>query len=197
LTPPPAPGQLPGPLPHTRTVPRVTPSDDPIIHSARLVLRPLGLDDAARLQSVFDAAPDHFAAVSGVEAAGPDSAARELRESAARPGREVALVSLLDGTDVGALGWWAGHPEPDVALLGMIVILPEHRGGGVAREALSALEGRLAQGGIRRLRTAFARRLLAIHPVVRALGFEEMSIREHTKLGIAGAGVSLWEKEIG
>ena len=33
--------------------------------------------------------------------------------------------------------------------------------------------------------------------VVKALGFAEMSIREHTNLGIGGAGISLWEKGIG
>ena len=143
--------------------------EDPVIESARLVIRPLGLDDAPRLQAVFEATPDHFAVVAGQEGATPESAAHELREAAARPGREVALISLADGTDVGAMGWWAAHPEPDVALLGMILVSPAHRGTGVAREALAALEGRLAARGIRRLRTAFQRRRLAIHPVVRAL----------------------------
>jgi hypothetical protein len=36
-----------------------------------------------------------------------------------------------------------------------------------------------------------------VHPVVRALGFQEMSIRDHQLLGLAGAGVSLWEKPVG
>ena len=175
---------------------RVTSPDDPIIRSARLVIRPLGLDDAPRLQAVLEAAPDHFAVVAGDAAASPDSAAHEIREAAARPGREVALVSLADGTDVGALGWWAAHPEPHVALLGMIVVVPEHRGGGVAREALAALETRLAEQGIAQLRTAFQRHRRAIQPVVVALGFREMSIREHTKLGLAGASISLWEKDL-
>ena len=150
------------------------------------------MSDPERVIAATFALPDEALALLGEVGAvvGPDGWRDAL-------GRAEALVSLLDGTDVGALGWWAGHPEPDVALLGMIVVLPAHRGGGVAREALAALEGRLAEGGIRRLRTAFARRRRAIHPVVRALGFEEMSIREHTKLGIAGASVSLWEKEIG
>ena len=181
----------------TRTTQRVPSPQDPIIESARLVIRPLGLDDAPRLQAVFEATPDHFTVVAGMEGASADSAAHEIREAAARPGREVALLSLRDGTDVGALGWWAAHPEPDVALLGMILVAPAHRGGGLAREALAALEARLAAQGIARLRTAFQRRRLPIQGVVKALGFQEMSIREHTKLGIAGAGISLWEKAIG
>ncbi|HEX8361881.1 MAG TPA: GNAT family N-acetyltransferase [Longimicrobium sp.] len=174
---------------------RVPSPEDPIIRSARLVIRPLGLDDAPRLQAVFEAAPDHFTVVAGA-AASPDSAAHEIREAAARPGREVALVSLADGTDVGALGWWTAHPEPHVALLGMIVVVPAHRGGGLAREALAALEERLATQGIIQLRTAFQRHRRAILPVVKALGFREMSIREHTKLGLAGASISLWEKDV-
>jgi len=175
----------------------VQPQDDPIITSPRLVIRPLGPDDAERLQAVFEAAPDHFTVVAGAAGPEPGSAAGEIREAAARPGREVALISLRDGGDVGAIGWWAGNPEPDVALLGMIVVVPSERGAGVAAEALGALEGWLAARGMRRLRTAFQRRRLAIHPVVRALGFAEMSIREHTSLGIGGAGISLWEKGIG
>ena len=177
-------------------VQRVSFQEDPIIESARLVIRPLGLDDAPRLQAVFEATPDHFAVVAGMDAASADSAAHEIREAAARPGREVALISLRDGTDVGALGWWAAHPEPEVALVGMILVAPGHRGGGIAREALATLECRLAARGISRLRTAFQRRRTPMHAVVKALGFTEMSIREHSKLGLAGAGISLWEKEI-
>ena len=61
-----------------------------------------------------------------------------------------------------------------------------------AREALETVGGSLAEGGITELRTAFPRGLLALHPIVRALGFREMSIAEHQKLGFAGAGTSLW-----
>jgi hypothetical protein len=31
---------------------------------------------------------------------------------------------------------------------------------------------------------------------VKALGFREMSIAEHQKLGMAGAGISLWQKPL-
>ena len=33
--------------------------------------------------------------------------------------------------------------------------------------------------------------------ILRALGFTEMSIREHALLGLPGVGISLWEKPVG
>ena len=75
---------------------------------------------------------------------------------------------------------------------------PAHRGQGVAREALEALERHLAEQGIRQLRTAIPyQRAAAVRDLIRALGFSEMSIAEHTRMGVAGAGISLWEKAIG
>ena len=68
------------------------------------------------------------------------------------------------------------------------MIDPAHRRQGLAREALGAVEVWLAGRGIAALRTAFQRRRLAVHPVVRALGFTEMSIREHALLGLRGRG---------
>ena len=170
---------------------------DPI-PSARLRLEPCAPGDEARLQAVFEAAADHFQALHGAPGPAPDAAAREIAAAAAAPGREVAVIVLAEtGEDVGAVGWWRGSPEPHLALLGTLVIVPAHRGRMLGREALAALEGWLAVLGVRGLRTAFPHRRLAVRPVVQALGFREMSIAEHQKLGLAGAGTSLWEKEIG
>jgi GNAT superfamily N-acetyltransferase len=187
-------------VPHRTVSPfAVTHATQPFseLETPRLRIHALAPADAPRLQAVFEAAADHFAALGGA-GPDPDAAERELAGCARTPGRVAALLSLADGGgDVGALGWWEGNPEEDVALLGMLIVAPAHRKAGLAREALSGLEIFLAGRGIRRLRTAFPRRRLAIHPVVRALGFREMSIAEHQKLGLAGAGTSLWEKEIG
>jgi len=163
----------------------------------RLLLRALGAGDEARLQRVFEACADHFAVLMSQPVA-PDAAALELAACAATPGREVAVLTLAEsGDDVGAVGWWRGNPEPDRALLGMLMIHPAHRRLGLAREALQGLEVWLRGQGIRALRTAFQRRRLAVHPIVRSLGFREMSIAEHALLGLGGAGVSLWEKPVG
>lgn len=168
------------------------------LETDRLLLHTLERDDEARLQRVFEACGDHFLALTGKRGVDPRSAAGELAACAATPGRAVALLTLADtGEDVGAIGWWRGNPQPDRTLLGMIMIHPAHRRQGLAREALAALEVWLRGQGIAALRTAFQRRRLAVHPLVKGLGFEELSIREHTLLGMAGVGVSLWEKPIG
>ncbi|HEV2150281.1 MAG TPA: GNAT family N-acetyltransferase, partial [Longimicrobiaceae bacterium] len=113
----------------------------PFPETGRLTLRLLGPEDAPELQRVFVAAGDYFLGVTGRPEPDPDAAERELRGSASTPARGVALVSLREtGEPVGALGWWAGNPEPDIALLGMLLVVPERRGAGIAREALGAVE---------------------------------------------------------
>jgi GNAT superfamily N-acetyltransferase len=168
------------------------------LETGRLVLRTLGAEGEPRLHAVFAACADHFAALTGQRGPAPGAAAAELASCAATPGREVALLTLAKtGEDVGAVGWWEANPEPDRALLGMLMIVPAHRRQGLAREALDALEVWLRGRGIVALRTAFQRRRLAVHPIVTALGFRELSVREHALLGLGGVGVSLWEKPVG
>ncbi|HEY0037294.1 MAG TPA: hypothetical protein VGB66_11430, partial [Longimicrobium sp.] len=88
----------------------------------RLVLRTLGPGDEDRLQRVFERCADHVAALTGRPAPDPGAAAAELRASTGSPGRQVALLTRLDtGEEVGAVGWWAGNPEPDRALLGLLM----------------------------------------------------------------------------
>lgn len=167
------------------------------LETPRLLLRRLAPGDEAPLQAAFDAAGDHFATVTGQPQAAPDAAEREIRACEATPGRQIALVSAREsGETVGVIGWWAGNPEPDVALLGTLIVLPAHRGQGIAREMLEAAEGWLRAHGTTRLRTAVGRRRAPVHAVLRALGFAEMSIRDHTLLGARGAGTALFEKSI-
>ena len=170
----------------------------PVPETPRLTLRILAPGDAPALQRVFAAAGDHFLGVTGRPEPAPDAAEQELRGCAATPGRDVALASLRDtGEPVGALGWWAGHPEPELALLGMLLVVPGRRGQGLAREALGALEAWLAGRGIRRLRTGVSTRDRRAGAVLPALGFARMSIAEHQALGLDMAHLALWEKPLG
>lgn len=167
------------------------------LETARLALRQLGPADAERLQAVFCAAEDHFLALTGA-GPGADAAEREIAGCMATPGRTVALATLLDtGEDVGAVAWWEGNPEAEVALLGTLIVAPAHRGSGLAREALEGLEMWLRGRGIVRMRAGVLRRYRPANLFLQALGFTELSIREHTKLGIAGAGTALYEKPLG
>ncbi|HET7232319.1 MAG TPA: GNAT family N-acetyltransferase [Longimicrobium sp.] len=173
-----------------------TPETPPVaIHSPRLRITSLRPGDEARLQAVFAAAPDWFLATG--RPADPNAAAHEIAGSATDPGRAIAALSLAEtDEDVGAIGWWLHRPEAGMALLGTLVIAGAHRGRGLAREALGALEAWLVEMGVTELRTAFPRRILPLHPLVKALGFTEMSIAEHQKLGLQGAGTSLWQKPL-
>jgi GNAT superfamily N-acetyltransferase len=173
-----------------------TPEPQPVvIQSPRLLIHTLDPGDEARLRAVFDAAPGWSLATG--RPADPNAAALEIAGSASDAGRMIAVISLADGGgDVGALGWWLHKPEAGMALLGTLVIAQAHRGQGLAREALAALEGWLVEMGVSEMRTAFPRRILPLHPLVRALGFTEMSIAEHQKLGLQGAGTSLWQKAL-
>ena len=113
----------------------------PLLHfldTPRLALRHLGPDDHQLLQGVFEAAGDYFLSITGRPAPNPDAAEREIGSSLSTSGRHIALISLPDGdTPIGAIGWWEGNPEPDVALLGMLLIVPDRRRQGFAREALA------------------------------------------------------------
>jgi RimJ/RimL family protein N-acetyltransferase len=160
-----------------------------------LRLRLLDADGAAELQTVFVAAGDYFLPITGRAAPDPDAAERELRGAASTPGREVALVER-EGGAAGALGWWQGQPEPDVALLGMLMVVPALRGRGVAQDAVALLEARLRSEGVARLRAGVGSTDFASHTLLRRLGFAELNERTHVSLDRGRMMLSLWEKPV-
>src|SRR5690606_35484311 len=114
------------------------------LSTGRLLLQRAGPEAEAELQAVFRAAGDHFTTVTGRPEPDPDAAARELRSAGSAEGREVFRVRRREsGEAVGAVGWWEGHPEPGVTLLGMLLIDGRRRREGLGREALGAVEGAL------------------------------------------------------
>jgi RimJ/RimL family protein N-acetyltransferase len=168
------------------------------MESDRLVIRTLGPDDVDRLQAVFHAAGDHFLTVTGRPEPEPDAAEREIRGSLATPGRDVALITLRDtGEDVGAAGWWRGSPEPDVALLGTLMVTPRHRRQGIAREALGALQVWLAGHGVRRIRSGVGSGDERAQAILRGLGFAPMDERRHVALDRGRIMIALFEKQVG
>lgn len=173
--------------------------EDPSVlwESHRLIAQRLGRGHEAVLQHLFVAAGDYFLRVTGRPEPEPDAAAREIEACSGSEGRGVAaLIESESGEPIGAIGWWSGNPEPYVALLGMLLVVPSHRGRGLAREAVTSLEGWLAAREIVRLRTAVAAANYPEHKLLRALGFEQMSIRDHTALGLGASHLALFEKAI-
>ena len=157
-----------------------------------------GSEDVEALQSVFERAGDHFLRVTGRPKPEPDAARRELGSAASTPGREVALIERGgSGSEViGAVGWWAGHPEPDLALLGMLMVVAEERRRGIAGEALRLLEARLRDGGIARLRTAVGAEDRAASSFLEAVGFASMDERTHVDVDSGRLRIAFFEKTL-
>jgi GNAT superfamily N-acetyltransferase len=168
----------------------------PLFETARLSVVPVAPGGEGPLRAVFEATPDFFEAVYGIPAAPPGAAEKETAASAAQQGREVAVL-LRGGEAVGAMAWWTGNPEPDRALLGMLMVVPSARGDGVGREALDGLLVWLAGQGMAAVRTAVQRRRRPVLDRLARLGFAELPISEHQKLGLAGAGLALLERPVG
>jgi RimJ/RimL family protein N-acetyltransferase len=165
------------------------------LDTPRLALRHLGPDDHQLLQGVFEAAGDYFLSITGRPAPNPDAAEREIGSSLSTSGRHIALISLPDGdTPIGAIGWWEGNPEPDVALLGMLLIVPDRRRQGFAREALAGVEAALSASGMRRMRTGVAAGDTRTHQILGALGFTPLDARTHISLDRGRMMIALFEK---
>jgi RimJ/RimL family protein N-acetyltransferase len=169
--------------------------DAPLFSTERLEARILSPGDEEPLQRVFEAAGDYFLGITGEPAPAPDAAEREIRSCAGTPGREVALLRLhADGRPVGAVGWWQGNPEPEVALVGMLLVVREARGQGLAREALDGLAGSLATQGVRRLRTGAGAGDQRTQALLRALGFAPLDQRRHVELDRGRIMLALFER---
>lgn len=164
----------------------------------RLRLERLEPESAAELQAVFEAAGDHFTTVTGHARPDADAANRELEAAARVDGREVLLVRLAEGGEaIGAVGFWERHPEPTVALLGMLLIDRSQRGQGYGREALRGLEEALRERGIEELRTGVGAGDQRRQAILRALGFEPLDERKHVSLDRGRVMIALFRRALG
>jgi ribosomal protein S18 acetylase RimI-like enzyme len=151
----------------------------------------------SELQAVFRAAGDHFTTVTGRPEPDRDAAEREVSSAGSVEGREVFLVRLRErGQAVGAIGWWEGHPEPDVALLGMLLVDSRRRREGLGREALTAVQQALRARGIRELRTGVGAGDTRRQDALRALGFAPLDERKHVSLDRGRVMIALFRKEL-
>lgn len=165
------------------------------IATQRLILQRLDAGMEAPLQEVFVAAGDHFTTVTGRPTPDPDAAQRELRSAEAVEGREVLLIRLREGREpLGAVGFWERHPEPTIALLGMLIVDRRRRGEGFGREALQGVENALRERGIGELRTGVGAGDANRQAVLRALGFEPLDERRHVSLDRGRVMIALFRK---
>lgn len=162
-----------------------------------VILQRVTPDMETILQDVFEAAGDHFTTVTGRPAPDADAAQREIQSAASAPGREVFLIRLRqDGTPVGAIGWWEGHPIPEITLLGMLLVASTHRGRGIAREALTTLGAALATRGAQELRTGVGAGDVVRQKALSALGFEPLDERKHVSLDRGRVMIALFRKAL-
>lgn len=167
----------------------------PLFTTERLEARVLSPGDEEPLQRVFEGAGDYFLTITGEPSPAPDAAEREIRACASTPGREVALLSLrASGLPVGAAGWWRGNPEPEVALVGMLLLTREERGRGLAREALDGLARTLGEQGVTHLRTGVGAGDERTQALLRALGFAPLDQRKHVELDRGRIMLALFER---
>lgn len=149
--------------------------------------------EEATLQKVFEGAADYFERVTGRPVVEGDAAERELRSAMASEGREVAIVRA-DGEAVGAIGWWAGSPEPEIALLGMLLVMEPFRRRGYARESLRLLDSRLRDAGISRMRTGVGADDALAQRFLEAAGFASMDQRTHVDMDGGRLRIAFYEK---
>lgn len=162
---------------------------------AAVELRLAGPDDEAVLQAVFEGAADYFERLTGRPAADPDAAERELRAAGSSEGREVGILRAA-GEPVGAIGWWAGSPEPEIALLGMLLVIGPSRRRGHAREGLRLLESRLRESGIARVRTGVGADDALAQRFLEAVGFTSMDRRTHVDMDGGRLRIAFYQKEL-
>ncbi len=164
----------------------------------RLRARSLREGDEDVLQRVFEHAGDYFLSITGRPVPDPDAAAREIQACQAAPGREIALLTDgQSGDAIGAIGWWQGSPEPDLTLLGSLLIVPDSRARGFAREALQGLEAYLAGKGVFALRSAAGAGDVRTQDFLKALGFQPLDERKHVSLDRGRMMIALFEKPLG
>lgn len=70
----------------------------------------------------------------------------------------LVLTSAKSGMCVGLLSVYHGYPEPDVAYIGELFLLPDHQGQGLGREAYLGLEAELRSQGLRAARVGIGLR---------------------------------------
>lgn len=155
----------------------------------------VGPGDEAALQAVFEGAADYFERLTGKSAVDADAAAREIRSASETAGREAAIIRAA-GEPVGAVGWWAGSPEPDFALLGMLLVVKPRRRRGHAAAGLRLLESRLAASGIVRVRTGVAADDGLAQRFLEAVGFASMDQRTHVDMDGGRLRIAFYEKEL-
>ena len=121
-----------------------------VLHGTTWAARILSDAGVADLQALFEACQEFNQLVSG-EAVDPHDAEHCLRD--VPPGKSLADKSLLgivrSGELIGVLDSVRGYPTAEAWFVGLLLLLPAVRGGGLGRQVMAAYEQWAAQSGAR------------------------------------------------
>lgn len=152
------------------------------------VVRRVGHADVESLQHLFERCADHFLLHDG-EPPGPDAAAIELGD--VPPGRTVDdkhVHGVVDPGDPGrliaVLESVAGYPDASTWFLGLLLIDPAHRGGGLGAAMLSGFETMATRLGYTQVRLAVIRPNSAGRRFWERHGFVWEATREQRPFGL-------------
>jgi len=99
----------------------------------------------------LEESPDAFGSTLALERPRPDAEWARRLEAAARSATELPLVARVGDTAIGLAWGRIGESDPDVARLYQVWVAPEHRGRGIARLMLDAVNDWARAAGCRRL----------------------------------------------
>lgn len=121
----------------------------------RYTTRPLTPPDLPHLQRLFETASDYFEIATGTGPA-PDEAPRAF--VAGPPTKAVddkRVIGVFAGSElIGVLDAITDWPAPGDWTMGMLLLAPAHRGGGLGSAVLAAYEAWARRAGAARFRTA-------------------------------------------
>jgi ribosomal protein S18 acetylase RimI-like enzyme len=162
--------------------------------------RRLGLDDEAALADLLVRCDDHFR-LHEHRSPGADVARDELTDLP--PGRSPAdkhVHGIEDPTDphrlIGVIESVSGHPDRSSWYLGLLLIDPEHRGGGLGSAAVPAFERMVARAGFDRVRLAVIEPNTAGRRFWERHGYELAAIRDDHHLGPATHRAFVLDKSV-
>jgi myo-inositol-1(or 4)-monophosphatase len=145
----------------------------PVLHTGSYTIRPLDSDDGEALQALCERATDYFELVMGRP---PGPAEAQSLYMALPEGKTYDHKLLLgvfhDIKLIGVVDLIRDHPHPGTWTLGLLLLDPLHRGRGLGRAIVHALEDWVRQQGATKLRIDVARQNVRALHFWRHLGFQ-------------------------
>lgn len=173
----------------------------PTFHVPGYSVRRMVRGDIPALQELFERCADHFVLHDG-EPPGPDAA--EIEFGDVPPGRTIADkhlhgISAEDAPDrlVAVLESVSSYPDPATWFLGLLLVDPEHRDGGIGSTVLRGFESMVSHAGFARVRLAVIRANIAGRRFWERRGYRWEVTRERRPFGALHHDVDVLVHELG